>query len=324
MPIQTGTQDYTGSTEAYGQARPRELSGRRTQSRGGVFGMNEDRVATGLGWFSIGLGLAELLAPRTMSRIVGSRDHAGLFRGYGLREIGAGVGLLTMSQRAPWLWARVAGDAVDLVSLGRVANSGRKHSGRAWYSIAAVAGVTALDIAAAQVHTRRTTWKRAEANMMVDRSPEECYRFWRNFENLPRFMPYLESVRTTGDRTSHWVACGPGGARIEWDAEIQNDLPNQRIAWRSLPTSMFCNAGSVDFERAPGDRGTIIRVQMDYGQPFRTLGSAAKLIGKDPEQMIRKELRRFKQVIETGQVITTEGQPAGRRSSTTWLDDIAR
>jgi len=126
-------------------------------------------------------------------------------------------------------------------------------------------------------------------------------------------------------RQSHWVASGPGDARIEWDAEITEDAPGHRLAWRSLPGADVQNSGSVEFVRAPAQRGAIVRVQMDYGSAASAVASKlAAVAGRDPEQMIRKELRRFKQIMEIGEVITTEGQPAGRRSSVTWLDKIAR
>jgi uncharacterized membrane protein len=160
--------------------------------------------------------------------------------------------------------------------------------------------------------------------MIVDRPPEECYRFWANFENLPRFMTYLESVTTRGDRLSHWVASGPGGTRIEWDATVREDVPNRRISWRSVDGSSVRHSGSVEFEAAPAGRGTVVRVQMDYGHAFQSLVPLAKLTGKDPEQIVRKELRRFKQVMETGEVLTTEGQPSGRDNGVTWLDRAAR
>jgi uncharacterized membrane protein len=299
----------------------------RASTRTSLLGMDNDRVAQGLGWFSIGLGLAELIAPRSIARIVGASNHRAVIRAYGLREIAAGIGILTTTRRADWLWGRVAGDAMDLVSLGKLAKSDDSDRGKTIFGIAAVAGVTALDICCAERLSRKDasqTWARAEANMIIDRPPEECYSYWRNFENFPRFMSYLESVQNLDDGVSHWVAKGPGNVRIEWDAHIENDIPNKRLAWRSLEGSEVWHTGSVDFEPAPADRGTIIRVQMDYGHSFRALGAIATLMGKDPEQMIRKELRRFKQVMETGEVITTEGQPSGRASGATWLDNVAR
>jgi uncharacterized membrane protein len=288
----------------------------------------EERLARGLGWFSIGLGMAELLAPGAVSRIAGTRNHKSLVRAYGLRELAAGVGILTSSEPGPWIWSRVAGDLVDLASLGSVLGGRGNSRGKAVFSIASVAGVTVLDVMCAQklaTNGGNGHACRAEANLIVNVSPQQCYEFWRNFENLPKFMDYLQSVRTTEGNRSHWVA-EVGGQTFEWDAEIESDVPNERITWHSLPGSDVVNSGAVEFERAPGGRGTIVRVQMDYGNMMQALASAvATVAGKHPEQMIRKELVRFKQVMEVGEVITTEGQSSGRRSGgVTWMDRIAR
>ncbi len=321
-------------TQDTAQAATLTGDGARSQSRPqdrGVMGINEEQLARGLGWFSIGLGLTELLAPRAIGRLVGSRNHNTLVnRAYGLREIAAGVGILARFQAGwPWLWSRVAGDVMDLAALGAVLRDPQNDRGKTAFGHRFRGRGNRLDVLCAQrlgrdaARTRRRAM-RAEANMIVNRPPEECYAFWRNFENLPRFMSYLESVRITGDRHSHWTA-NAGGTSIEWDAEIESESPNERISWRSLPGADLQNAGSVEFERAPAGRGTIVRVQMEYGNPLHALASAAAgIIGKDPEQMIRKDLRRFKQVMETGEVITTEGQPAGRSTGVTWLDRIAR
>lgn len=288
-----------------------------------------NRLARGLGWFSIGLGLTELISPQTIARITGTRNHSSLIRAYGLREIAAGIGILASQRPAPWLWARVAGDAVDLATLGKAAGGRKNNRGKTIFSIASVAGVTALDVACAGKLTKADTaagpaWMHAEANMVVSCTPEECYRYWRNFENLPRFMSYIESVTDRGQGSSHWVAKGPGDTRVEWEAELEQDIPGQTIAWRSREGSDVWTEGTVNFEPATGGRGTIIRVQMDYGHAFQALQPLATLLGKDPEQMIHKELRRFKQIMETGEVITTEGQPSGRDSGVTWLDKVAR
>jgi uncharacterized membrane protein len=312
-----GTQDISRS------------QGRGAQSAGqpGFLDRNENQVVRGLGWFSIGLGLAELIAPGAIARLVGTRNHASLIRSYGLREIAAGVGLLATSRRAEWMWARVGGDMLDLASLGTVVGSEDNDRGKAIFGIASVAAVTALDICCAKQLSgfdKSGAWARAEGNMIVNRSPEECYRYWHDFENLPRFMDYLKSVRTMGDGVWHWIAKGPADTPIEWDSELTDDVPNQRIAWRSVGNSDVWHAGSVDFEPAAGARGTVVRVQIDYGHAFRALEPIARMIGKHPEQIVRKELRRFKQVMEVGEVITTEGQPSGRTSGATWLDRIAR
>ena len=285
------------------------------------------RLSRFLGWFSLGLGAAELMMPRRIAKITGTRKREGLVRFYGMREIAAGVGIFTGSNPAPFLWARVAGDVVDLASLVNGSKKGRRLATAG--SIAAVAGVTALDILCAQKMSqagRQPSTERAEASIVIGRSPEECYRFWRELTNLPRFIPELRSVQISGERQSHWTAQLPGAnTPIEWDAEITEDIPNQRISWRATRTPALTLEGSVSFESAPAGRGAFVRTQMDFDHPGRTLLSpAARLTGKHPEQVMYKSLRRLKQLMETGEVITTEGQPAGRRGATTWLDAIAR
>lgn len=145
-------------------------------------------------------------------------------------------------------------------------------------------------------------------SIIIDRSPEELYQYWRDFENLPRFMNHLESVKKTGGNRSHWVAKAPAGTSIEWDAEITEDRPNELIAWRSLEGADVDNSGSVEFETAPGERGTIVRVEIDYNPPGGVIGEwVAKLFGEEPGQQTQEALRCFKQVMETGEVIISEG-----------------
>ncbi|HEX8844011.1 MAG TPA: SRPBCC family protein [Pyrinomonadaceae bacterium] len=154
---------------------------------------------------------------------------------------------------------------------------------------------------------------KVEKSVTINKSPEELYRFWRNFENLPKFMNHLESVKTYGDGRSHWVAKAPAGSTVEWDAEVYNEKENELIAWRSLEGADVDNAGSVRFEPAVGGRGTVVRVTLKYDPPAGKLGAlVAKLFGEEPGQQVEEDLRRFKQVMETGEAATTEGQPTGR------------
>jgi uncharacterized membrane protein len=151
-----------------------------------------------------------------------------------------------------------------------------------------------------------------EQAFTINASPQELYAFWKNFENLPSFMRHLESVTKIDEKRSHWVACGPAGYRVEWDAEIINDEPNELIAWRSLGNADVDNAGSVRFLPAPGDRGTQVKVVIDYIPPAGRVGAGiAKLFGKDPKTQVREDLRRFRQIVELGEVVTNEGQPRG-------------
>ncbi|MDQ1469453.1 MAG: hypothetical protein QOJ99_933 [Bryobacterales bacterium] len=313
----TQTQETTRTVQPWQQAQ----SGQKSA----VLGMDTERLARGLGWYSIGLGLTELLAPRAIARLTGTTNHQALIRSYGLREIAHGVAILNRPRSAAAVWSRVPGDALDLASLGRALASPRNDRGKTIGAMAAVAGTTAVDVLCALKLSRVTGGAtRAEANIIINKSVEECYRFWHDFENLPRFMNYLQSVRITGDTQSHWVARAPGDFRVEWDAEIESDVPNERITWHSTPGSQVQNSGSVEFKAAPGGRGTIVSAKIDYDFPGASAAALAKVLGKDPEQIVKKDLHRFKQVIETGEVIRTEGQPAGRRSSTTWLDSVAR
>ena len=138
-----------------------------------------------------------------------------------------------------------------------------------------------------------------QKSLIVSRSPEECYAFWRDLTNLPRFMSHLESVEVRTDRQSHWVAKAPAGTRVEWDAEIVDDRPGERISWRSLPGSQVEHAGTVRFMPAPGQRGTIVRVQMQYAPPGGKVAAlVARLFGEEPRQQIPQELRRFKAMME--------------------------
>ncbi|HEX6608072.1 MAG TPA: SRPBCC family protein [Chloroflexia bacterium] len=152
-----------------------------------------------------------------------------------------------------------------------------------------------------------------EKAITIEKSPAELYQFWRDFENLPRFMDNLESVTMAGDGRSHWVAKAPLGSHVEWDAEVTADEPNERIAWSSVAEADVQNAGEVRFVPAPGDRGTEVHVRLDYKPPGGKAGAmVAKLFGDEPGQQVGDDLRRLKQMLEAGEVATTAGQPSGR------------
>ncbi len=143
-----------------------------------------------------------------------------------------------------------------------------------------------------------------EKSVVVTRPREELYRFWRNFENLPRFMDHLASVTVIDENRSHWVARGPAGTRVEWDAEINNEIPNELIAWRTLPGSEINHIGSVHFEpRLPGP-GTTVRVVLRYEPPAgKSAAAIASLFGAGPGQRIAEDLKRFRQVMEATEPI---------------------
>lgn len=149
----------------------------------------------------------------------------------------------------------------------------------------------------------------------INRSAEELFQFWRTFENLPRFMQHLVSVRQLDQRRSHWVAKAPAGRTVEWDAEIINEIPNQLLGWRTLEGADVVSAGSVRFTPVAADRGTEVHVRLQYAPPGGKAGAAiAWMSGHDPNYTIQEDVRRFKQLMETGEMATTEGQPRGKQS----------
>ena len=288
------------------------------------------RLARGLGWFSLGLGLAEVLLPGLVAGLAGVPKRKKLIRLLGFREVASGLAIFTQRRPAGALWSRVAGDAMDLALLSGSLLSSRSDGGRVLGAIATVGGVTALDVFASRQVSANPEAKHKpthiEESITINRSPEDLYAFWHDFENLPRFMEHVRAVERTGENRWHWVAKGPGGLDVDWDAEIINEHPNEMIAWRSLVGSQIDTAGSVRFVRAPANRGTIVRVNLEYSPPGKALGSTlASLLGEAPEKQVPSDLRRFKQLMELGDIIRTEGQPAGRsRSTSLKFDELVR
>ncbi len=214
----------------------------------------------------------------------------GVLAAYGLTR-GSGLGLVMAAAGGALVYRGISGHC-DLYGALGINTSDEHHSPRA--SVAAGHGVKVTD------------------SVTIDRPLEEVYRFWRNFENLPRVMRHLDSVRANGNQ-SHWVVCGPMGVRVEWDAEIINDHPNELIAWRSLAGSDVNTAGSVHFQRAPANHGTEIHVSLKYDPPGGKAGAAfAKLFGREPSQQVREDLLRLKQLLETGEIPTATGQSSNR------------
>jgi uncharacterized membrane protein len=214
-------------------------------------------------------------------------------------------------------------------SIGRFNNwrvgRGRSRMARMWWALPAAGfGLSAAALAGAYLFTRtrdRLTRSRDRRHspttsgrlspttqtIVVNREPADVYQFWLRFDQFPRFMKHLRQVSVRKDGTSHWQAYGPGGQLYEWDAEIVQDRPNELIAWRSRPGGDVQNDGSVRFERAPGGRGTLVRVNLRYAPPAGAAGSAiAALFGREPGQEVQDDLRRFKQVIETGEVVLSD------------------
>jgi uncharacterized membrane protein len=290
---------------------------------------NAERRARGLGWLSIGLGLAEIGIPHTLARLIGINDDddtRNTMFALGLREITSGVGLLSRPRSSGWVWSRVAGDVMDLALLGKALGSDETDRTRAAAATAAVLGVTVLDLltgqqlskgrgngaehggqAIARDRRRRAGSVEATEAITLNRPRSEVYGFWRNFENLPRFMAHLESVDVVDERRSRWKAKAPAGMTVEWEAETVEDRPNELITWRSLPDSEVPNSGKVQFRDAPGNRGTEVIVELRYQPPGGKIGAlVARLFGEEPSQQVKGDLRRLKQVLEVGEVVHSD------------------
>ncbi len=266
------------------------------------------RLSRSLGWFSLGLGLAELAAPHALARAIGidPRGATGpTLRAMGVRECLIGLGVLIQPRRPRSLWARIAGDAVDLALLGLAAGTRRTSTPRLIGAVAAVAGVTALDVVAA----RRTQQAYDAANrpvissVTINKPREQVYAFYRRLSQLPLFMDYLESVRELDQRRSHWVAKLPLGT-VQWDAEITEDRPGELLAWRSVEGSKLKVSGRVTFTRTPGRDMTEVRVELRLG--FLGTRPSTALATMFARPQIKGDLRRLKQVLETGEVLYSD------------------
>ena len=202
------------------------------------------------------------------------------------------------------------GPKTMMLGAGALIAYGISRRSKAGTAIAGVGGVLAYgamrQMSSEPLETR--------AVFLVNASPDRCYSTWRNFQNLPRFMSHLKQVRQLGNNLSEWCAVGPMEREIRWTAELREDQPNRRISWASLPDSDIDTSGSVEFREDPQGRGTYVTAEVRYSAPGGSLGTAfAAIMGKHPEFMVREDLRRFKALVECGEVPTTAGQTHGPR-----------
>ena len=289
-------------------------------------GTEKDSVTQALGWFSVGLGAAELFAPRAVAHLIGvdDDDNRALLRAYGVRELIAGLAIVSRPKPTYWMWNRVLGDVVDLASLARAMRSPDNNRLKLAAATLAALGVTALDIACSVQLTRETapTTGHDEGSFIVpettdgtqvltsvitvNKPVDEVYAFWKDPANYPRFMSSLESVQLTGEGRSHWKVKAPIGLSVEWDAQIVNDVRNELIAWESVDGTVH-NTGSVRFKAAMGNRGTEVELQTQIKPKAGPIGAKiAKLFEAVPKTQMINDLRRFKQLIEIGEVVKSD------------------
>jgi uncharacterized membrane protein len=290
--------------------------------RGSLRDATDEQMAKALGWLSIGLGVTELLAPRQLGRLIGAGSYSRWLPLLGLREIASGIAILSDRRPTGGVLSRVAGDAIDLAFLAAAANSRGASGTRLAAAAAGVMGVTTLDIVCSERLAERPAAQHEDGEdlsgvrlrhaITINRPAADLYQKWRDFQNLPQWMSHLKSVEPKGENRTHWIAAGPLGTSVGWDAEVTEDQPGEAISWRSLPGSQVDTSGSVSFVAAPGNRGTEVRIEMTYNPPLGQVGAVvASLFGRSAEQEITEDLRRFKRIMETGEVPSTEGQPRG-------------
>jgi uncharacterized membrane protein len=260
-------------------------------------------------------------SPDTVARLAGVDNvkvAPHIIQAVGVRELMHAATLLVGPPTT--VWTRVAGDAVDLVLLARAVSSrtGERQT-RVSLATAAVVGIAAVDTFAAirsrhsgQHGRGRPGPLHLKASVTVRCSPQEAYEFWRDFERLPAFMGHLKSVTVDGQGRSTWTANAPVKKQVTWQAEMTGDEPGRRISWKSLPGADVANSGTVHFAETPDGTGTEVRVNLHYDVPGGAVGRAvARLWGEEPTQQVHDDLRRFKAIIETGDVVRTDAMPDG-------------
>jgi uncharacterized membrane protein len=286
-------------------------------------------LANAFGGLSSGIAVWYAAAPRHFLETIGIRPNSRrvlITRLVAAQEGMVGASLLMDGRAGRWLAMRVAGDAVHGVMLALATRAPDNDKQKLRVGWAAWLAITSADIAAtiAANNIERTGVSEdqptgssesvvAIANgsthrsVTINREPGEVYAFWRQLDNLPLFMKHLERVDVIDGTRSHWVAKAPLGRTVEWDAEVTEDVPNEQISWSSTGSSQIWNRGTVRFQRAPGKRGTEVHVELEYAPPGGPIGSSvARILGEEPTNQISGDLRRLKQVMETGDVIVSE------------------
>jgi uncharacterized membrane protein len=278
-------------------------------------------MARVLGVASAVLGVPMITAPDAVARLAGVDNvkvAPHVIQAVGVRELMHATTLLVGPPKT--VWTRVAGDAVDLVLLARaVATRRGERQTRVSLATAAVAGIAAIDTVAA-IRARHTGQHgrgkpgplHLKASVTVRCPPREVYDYWRDFERLPQFMGHLQSVTVDGAGRSTWTASAPIKKHVTWQAEMTGDEPGRRISWKSLPGADVANSGTVHFAETPDGSGTEVRVNLHYDVPGGAVGRAvARLWGEEPTQQVHDDLRRFKAIMETGDVVRSDALPDG-------------
>jgi uncharacterized membrane protein len=274
--------------------------------------MNVHGIAAGLGIFSIGLGAVELLAPGTVAKLLGARQPSWV-RWFGLREIAAGLGILSGKGTAFWVWSRVFGDFLDLTALVKLATLRKRNEPQTGVAAAAVLGVTALDIwCATELSKQGDEDTRIVEKITVGRPAEDLYEMWRDPATLAQIHAHIADVAPAEEGMTHWIL---KEYPLEWDAKWIEQEPGKRLCWRSVNGNLY-TAGCVGFEAAPGDRGVEVTLSLHYRFGGLSPLQAANFFRVIPEKLTRHALRRFKSLAETGEIPSLDRNPSARSGAT--------
>ena len=261
---------------------------------------SSESLAVGLGWFSLALGVAELAAPDGVARLIGlspTERNLNTLRAYGAREVGAGLAILNQPDRPAWLWSRVAGDAVDLASLAAAMNQPTTDNRRAMLATAAVLGVAALDVLCARQLSGHGEGAERGGEWLSDRRAAGRARMRDNTVRVSEAVTINEALERVEER---WLNLDSMPESLRFCARESDGRGERAI---------------VEFRHAPGGRGTEVRVEIEYVPRAGALGAAlAKIVGGDPTGQIRQDLKRFKQIVETGEVVLSDGPSLWRPS----------
>jgi uncharacterized membrane protein len=293
-------------------------------------------LATTFGALSAAIGIWYAVAPRHFLQTIGVRPNPrriAITELVAAQEMSVASALMMDGRAGRWLASRVAGDVIHAGMLMAAVSAPDYDRRKAPLAFGALLAIGAADVAAMLAATSiEKTGVQLEKGpgesspaaltlkdgaihraVTIRREPQEVYDFWRQLDNLPRFMKHLERVDVLDDKRSHWIARAPVVGAVEWDAEIVADEPGRRIAWQSTQNSQIWNSGEVTFERAPRDRGTEVRVRLEYSPPGGAFGVAvARLLGEEPANQTAGDLRRLKQVLEAGEVVVSDAVAEGR------------
>jgi uncharacterized membrane protein len=269
----------------------------------------DGQLNRGLAWLSIGVGGAQLVAPGRWAWMVGlpdSQRSRTIIRTRGLRELVSGAAMLN-SDRPELAWLRVAGNVIDLGLLASSWSSRDVSGGRLAGAIASTLGMVVVDGLAAAARASNLASVEVSGTIAINKEPGEVYRFWKQPANLPRFMAHLESASAIDDRHVRWTSRGLDGQSEQWEVEIVEDEPEQLIVWRLHRDDAVACAGAASFTRGPGGRGTAVHVALHHRGSSGDLGAAvARLFGELPKQELTNDLRRLKQILETGEVVHSD------------------